>query len=326
MRISELKQAGMRRAKRVVARLGRSPAAEGLVPAGYATPIERPRKQCQVCGGESLRKKRIRFHKDATLVCRVQRCMDCGHVRVMRPRSKYRNLTDVSQLPQRLAAGSVERPGREFHMAKMAMDILGTDDLDVLLYGVGTSLDNLHIEKLPEARSVHVGDIMKVRDDTNFIDLNGPPPRQFDVVIASEVVEHFRRPRGDWAHLFKYVKDDGLLVCGTGVNPGGPLNRARYIFFPDHTAFYSPEAIQLIAHAEGWYFDFRPTGGPRKRYILFSRSREVMEKVALYFGREVYAPAEYSRPPRPPVNPEHEKWRRIGQRTGDEKSTGQTGV
>lgn len=279
-------------------------------PPGYGVPVTRPRRQCLVCGGERVRSRRLTFVKDEKLTCRIRRCRDCGFVQILRRDDKYRSMTSIDELPKGNRAGRAERPGREFHMAKMALDMIGGSDRDVLIFGVGRSQDNRHLEQLPETGHVAVGDIMRVRDDENFVDISKPAERRFDVVVASEVIEHFRRPRQNFARLFEFVKDDGLVVCGTDIYDGASaLARHRYIFYPDHTSYYTPEALRVIARARGWLLDFRPTGGGRKRYVLLSRSPEVMQDVACYFGREPYAPSERERPAPLRAQRSHAKWR-----------------
>ncbi|MEP6666152.1 MAG: methyltransferase domain-containing protein, partial [Nocardioidaceae bacterium] len=203
-------------------------------------------------------------------------------------------------LPKGTRAGTADRPGREYFMAKMATDVLDRDDLDVLVFGAGRSLDNRHIERLPRVRSVAIGDIMKLRDDADFVDLNQPGSRRFPVVIASEVIEHFRQPRDDFATLFSFVERDGLIVCGTNIYAGGDLSSDRYLFYPDHTSYFTPSALMRIAGDAGFHIDFRaPKVGTamRKRYVLFSRSRSVLDSVGCYFGAHVYAPSEHRSAP-----------------------------
>ena len=179
-------------------------------------------------------------------------------------------------------------------MARLALAILGRKRVDVLVYGAGRSLDNRHIAALRRVRRVAIGDIMRLRDDAEFVDANLPAEQKFDVVIASEVIEHFREPAADFAKLFGFVADDGLLVCGTSVNDGGDLARHRYIYFPDHTSYYTPESLRLLARRFGFHLDFRSPAGlnARKRYVLFSKSREVLDQAACYFGSHRFAPSE----------------------------------
>jgi hypothetical protein len=275
---------------------------------------ESGRPRCLICGSGRLRERQVTYTRDASKSCDVRICMACGYVHMPgHVESRYQGKTDMEQLPEgHSRLGTIDVPGREFHMAKMAVDILGGSRHDVLLYGAGRSLDNHHMAKLPEIRRVAIGDIMKVRDDAEFIDANNPPRKRFSVVVASEVIEHFRNPHEDFAKLFRLLKRDGLLVCGTNIYDGGPLAADRYIFYPDHTSYYTPQVLRRIANQAGVHIDFRSPlvgQGMRKRYVLFSRSADVMENVAVYFGTEVYAPSELAQPERPLPQRSHQAWR-----------------
>jgi Methyltransferase domain len=278
--------------------------------------------RCLVCGSRRLRSKTVTYVKNPARECLVHICRDCGYIHIPKAASMYTAMSTYEQLHRPAAvdplgtavsrAGTHEQPGREFHMAKMAIDILGRDDVEVLVYGAGSSLDNHHIAELGAVRHVAIGDIMKLRDDAEFVDANKPASRKFAVVVASEVVEHFRSPRDDFAKLFKFVANDGLLVCGTNIYDGGNLSRDAYIHFADHTSYYTPRVLRGIANDAGFRIDFRApmiADGLRKRYVLFSKSHQVMESVACYFGVELYAPSEIARPRRPPAQKSHQAWR-----------------
>jgi len=229
---------------------------------------------------------------------RVLVCRACGHVANPDNIYDYRSFERVDLLPDRARIGTPDREGREFHMAKMAIDILAREDLDVLVYGAGRSYDNQHIAALPGARQVAIADIMKLRDDAEFIDANLPAPRQFPVVIASEVVEHFLKPRADFAHLLSYVEPGGLLVCSTNLYDGGRLKKQHYLFLNGHTSYYTPESARRLAAANGFLLDIRTPlvatgyGGPRKRYLLLTTSDAVVGSIQDYFSTRKYAPSE----------------------------------
>ena len=282
----------------------------------------RKRQLCLVCGSRRLSRRTVAYEKNRARACLVQICRACGYIHIPKADSFYSDMSSYEQLHKPAAvdptgttmsrAGTHEQPGREFHMAKMAIDILGRDNVEVLVYGAGSSLDNHHIAKLRPVRHVAIGDIMKLRDDAEFIDANEPAARTFPVVVASEVVEHFRDPRDDFAKLFKFVAGDGLLVCGTNIYDGGKLSRDAYIHFADHTSYYTPQVLRSIANDAGFHIDFRTpliADGLRKRYVLFSKSQPVMQNVACYFGVELYAPSEIERPRRPPAQKSHQAWR-----------------
>jgi len=228
----------------------------------------------------------------------VRICRVCGHVANPENTFDYRGYEQLDSMGEAARIGTSEHEGREYHMAAMAVDILGRRGLDVLVYGVGRSFDNHHIEALPQVRRVAIADVMRLRDDAEFIDANLPAPRQFAVVIASEVIEHFLDPRRDFPRLFEYLEPDGLLVCSTNIYDGGNLSKQAYLYVNGHTSYYSTGALTRLAAASGYRVDFRiplvATGyaGPRKRYVLMSRSDAVMSAIARYFDTRLYAPSE----------------------------------
>ena len=183
-------------------------------------------------------------------------------------------------------------------MARMAIDILGRSDLDVLIFGAGRSRDNEHVERQPEVPSVAITDIMRIREDATFIDADDPDQPPFDIVIASEVVEHFFDPVPDVARLVRLVAPGGLLVCSTNVFEGRGLARHRYPFIPGHTSYYTGRSLGVIADRFGFSLDLRiplvATGyaGKRKRYVLMTTSDDVRASIAHYFEGREYAPSE----------------------------------
>lgn len=250
---------------------------------------------CLVCGAAGLEHRTVQHATKAHVKPReLEICPRCGHISLPHNRNDYQ-ARGHDQLPTGDRCGSEDRPGRDFFIAKLALPAIDRDDVDVLMYGVGASRDNHTIASLPQVRSVAIGDIMKLRDDGQFVDLTEPPPRRFPLVIASEVVEHFRNPRADFSHLFDFVARSGLLVCGTNVYAGGDLSKDPYIFFSDHTSYYTAPALATIASANGYHIDFRMPvigGGLRKRYVMFTRSRAVLDRLAVYFGAHTHAPSE----------------------------------
>jgi SAM-dependent methyltransferase len=255
-----------------------------------------PGTGCLVCGHTRLTKRTVAWRKNDGREREVTICKSCGFVAAAElSNDRYRGKTSLEELPSvGLRAGTMEKPGREFQMARMALDILGRDSADVLVYGAGRSMDNHHIKALPNAGHVAIGDIMNARDDMEFHDANEPARRQFDVVVASEVIEHFRAPRQNFQQLFQFVNDDGIVVCGTSLRGHRPLRDQRYLFYPDHTALYSPESLQLIADENAFHLDLRHPErlGPRKRYVIWTRSQDTRNLITRYFGYTPVAPSE----------------------------------
>ncbi|MFS3127542.1 methyltransferase domain-containing protein [Nocardioides sp. Bht2] len=154
-------------------------------------------------------------------------------------------------------------------------------------------LRNHHIAALDSTGHVAIGDIMNARADMEFHDANRPATRTFDVVVASEVIEHFRNPTTDFPKLMQFVGEDGVLVCGTTLRSARPLVQQRYAFYPDHTSLYTPRSLQLIARGIDAQVDFRPVqGAGNKRYVIFTRTAEKMERVIAHFGNHPFGPSE----------------------------------
>ncbi|HTW20356.1 MAG TPA: methyltransferase domain-containing protein [Mycobacteriales bacterium] len=252
---------------------------------------------CRVCGAQRIHRQVIhRLDRQKRLV--AETCRECGHVTLPHNTHDYTKAAAAEHFGLAARVGTLERPGREFGMAQLALDALDRDPVDVLVYGAGRSMDNHHIARLAGVRDVAIGDVVQVRDDAPFIDISQPGWRSFDIVVAAEVIEHFEQPREEFPRLLSYVSDNGLVVCSTNVYDGGPLVKQAYIFGRGHVSYYTPHSLRLLADENEFLVDFRPpravTGrvGPRKRYVLLTRSADVMRAISDYFGQHLYAPSE----------------------------------
>jgi hypothetical protein len=261
-------------------------------------PLGRPAPgSCRVCGSAKVVDRVVSAAFDSKQV-RVMVCRECGHVAMPENLFDYSTITSETQFELANRVGTEAVPGREFAMTTMAIDILRRSGLKVLMYGVGRSLDNIHVQELSRVSRVAIGDVMNFRDDAEFVDITKPATERFDIVVASEVIEHFVYPTEEFPRLLGYLADDGMLVCSTNVYDGGRLERHRYIFLRGHTSYYSPNSLRVIARQNQVLMDFRvpvaATGkvGPRKRYVLMSRSQAVMDSVCDYFGSNMFAPSE----------------------------------
>jgi SAM-dependent methyltransferase len=252
---------------------------------------------CLVCGAADTRARVVTSRRNGRQMTALV-CVNCKYVHLPENAHDYTQSVSTKSLGVAPRVGTKNRTGREFGMAQLGVEVLGRKELSVLIYGVGRSLDNVHIGKLSEVGRVAIGDIMKIRDDAEFVDISKPAAEPFDIVVACEVIEHFADPQNDFANLFAYFADDGVLVCSTNINDGHRLDGQAYIFGRGHVSYYSPEALRAVASKHGVRVDFRVplsgTGpaGPRKRYVIFTRSDAVMDRVSDYFGRHMYAPSE----------------------------------
>lgn len=245
----------------------------------------RVQPHCQVCLAPGTSPRVVRDHKSGRKMT-VHICPRCGYVEMPENTHDYTTSTSVANLGLAARCGTLGHTGGAYGMAQLGIDVLRRSDLSVLVYGVGRSLDNLHISRLSDVRRVAIGDISR------------PATERFDIVVASEVIEHFEDPRVEFAKLFGYVEPDGVLICSTNIYDGG---RQHYIFGSGHVSHYTAEALRSIATANRMQVNFQvplsatEAVGGRKRYVIFARLPEVMDSVSDYFGRHTYAPSEAPR-------------------------------
>lgn len=254
--------------------------------------------RCAACGSVRVTVSSTAFINEPDKAHPLRICANCGYVGNPENLDDFTQYTAPEQLEMAPRVGTEAKAGREYHMVRMGADILGGQDLDVLLYGPGRSLDYRRIERLKPVRHVMLGDIVDLLGEPNYFDVRATHDRRYDLVVASEVIEHFQDPPRDFARLFRLVAKHGLLVCSTNIYDGGVLARHAYLFIPGHTSYYSPLALGKIAAKQGMHVDFRVPiaattyAGPRKRYVIFTRSVDRLADVARYFGDHTYAPSE----------------------------------
>ncbi|MFC5729017.1 MULTISPECIES: class I SAM-dependent methyltransferase [Nocardioides] len=256
--------------------------------------------RCLVCGSTDLREQVVEraapLPRPGRYELRI--CQTCQYVSNPGNTVDYTAFTSVERFKLTPRVGTEDHQGREFHMARMGADVLQRSSLDVMVFGAGRSLDYRHIAKLPQVRSVVMSDVVDLGVDADFINITEGTDRRFDLIIACEVVEHFTDPATEFPRLFDLLTKDGLLVCSTNIFNGGDLQKQRYLYSPGHVSYYSPRAIRRIAERNRMRFDFRlpaianGSPGPRKRYVLFTRSARNLRNVAEYFGGRPYAPSE----------------------------------
>lgn len=251
--------------------------------------------RCLVCGS---RRTRLRLVERKNRTYEIRICQRCQYVSNAGNTVDYTKFTSVERFRLTPRVGTDEHKGREFHMAAMGADILQRHGLKVMVFGAGRSLDYRHIAHLPLVRRVAMSDVVDLGVDVDFINITKGTSERFDLIIACEVIEHFPDPMTEFPRLFNLLARNGLLVCSTNIYDGKNVAHHTYLYGRGHVSYYSPRAIREIARKSRMRFDFRVpeivtgTAGPRKRYVLFSRSDTVMQRVAEYFGNHTYAPSE----------------------------------
>ncbi|KQV74379.1 hypothetical protein ASC61_04840 [Aeromicrobium sp. Root344] len=250
---------------------------------------------CLVCGSRRQRTQVVDRKKRSY---EIRICQRCHYVSNFTNTVDYTAFESVESFRLSPRVGTAEHQGREFHMAAMGADILQRDGLTVMVFGAGRSLDYQHIAKLPAVDRVVMSDVVDLGVDADFINITEGTSERFDLIIACEVVEHFTDPRSEFPRLFRLLTRKGLLVCSTNIYDGRNVANHRYLYSRGHTSYYSPKAIGVIARRSRMRYDFRlpkiATGsaGPRKRYVLFTKSRGNLRRIVDYFGDHAYAPSE----------------------------------
>lgn len=259
-------------------------------PACHSAAVEAETVACALPGMEQL-------------AFRFLTCRDCGFVSNPDNRHDYRaeGFDGPSTPGESARTGDGLRPRREYRMAQMAADVLDRYAAgrtgELMVYGAGLSRDHALIARDLPFRRVALCDMANFQQVADFIphDARG---ETFDVVIASEVIEHFVDLETDFAHLFSKVRHDGVVVASTNLADGAPLHRLSYPFSLGHTAYHSGRSLQAVCRRFGMRVDFRTPAnatrgaGPRKRYVLFYRDPRMGEAIAQYFADHHLAPSE----------------------------------
>ena len=227
------------------------------------------------------------------------RCSGCGLHRFPENEGAYRKTLEKNQHEnslRELRNANDERPGREFHMAQMGLKILSKGDARITFYGTGLNTDWQWVKRHYPDVTTKIVDLENMQEAADFEPISQATPS--DIVVASEVVEHFSEPREHFGALLRLVPDDGIAICSTNVYDGSDISLHQYPFVPGHVAYWTPLALISVATSHGCFIDFRTPrigytrGGPRKKYVLFYRTTETLFRISNYFGTHMDAPSE----------------------------------
>lgn len=256
--------------------------------------------QCPVCGGDEdivAHSCSVKPYVGKTM--RGHQCRSCGLIRYPENLGKFVKVIskDITQANNRvLRNANDERPGREFYMAEMGMEIVSKHNASVSFFGSGMNTDHLWLKrKYPEMQPKLV-DMENLQEADNFEFIADATPS--DVVVACEVIEHFTEPVAHFESLLRLLKNDGILICSSNVYDGTNISLHQYPFIPGHVAYWTPLSLIKMASDHGCFVDFRTPqvgltrGGPRKKYIIFYRNTETLFRMSAYFGTHMLAPSE----------------------------------
>ncbi|WP_170800061.1 class I SAM-dependent methyltransferase [Stutzerimonas stutzeri] len=267
-------------------------------------------QQCPACGSEDITLRTITCTAAGSSQGKSFEFIFCDSCRFVgnpsnrhdfREGGAFEAGTNLPETSKRVGDGV--RPGREFRMAEMGVDIIRRHRRncmpDVMIFGPGMSKDHaLARERLPISRMA-VADLSNFQAVSDFVPVSSRQP-EFDLLIASEVIEHFTDLLEDFSNLLSKVRETGLIIAGTNMRDGVPLECLAYPFDVGHTSYYSGQSLQAICNrlGGGIRLDFRTPAvafrgaGPRKRYIFFYRDAELGQSIAQYFADHHVAASE----------------------------------
>ena len=96
---------------------------------------------------------------------------------------------------------------------------------------------------------------------------SGVLQRDYDVITASEVAEHFFEPAAEFDRLDRLLKPGGWLGVMTCFQTDDDRFASwHYRRDPTHVVFYRERTFEIIAHQRGWHLEV-----PRKDVVLMNK-------------------------------------------------------
>lgn len=76
--------------------------------------------------------------------------------------------------------------------------------------------------------------------------------KKYDLIFASECLEHFYKPAEELVKLKNLLKNSGELAVSTNFYKGQDLSKWWYLNDPTHVAFYSEKTFEFISNEYGF--------------------------------------------------------------------------
>jgi len=151
------------------------------------------------------------------------------------------------------------------------------------------------IDPAVHAARAAVKEGLKVR--TGVLEDAGFPPGTFDAVTLFEVIEHLRDPLALLGECRKILRENGVLVIGTGnaASWTAGVMGARWEYFrpADHISLFNPRSISLLAQRTGFRVQrirtknfriYEKTDVPRFQYRLGRVISELVRPLTILAG------------------------------------------
>jgi len=255
---------------------------------------------CKICKNDTVERlitSRTKNSAGTTLKC--FECTTCGYINLPDNIEKYDSYMSDDEnhkIRAQKRNGNKFRPGREYYMALTGTNIIREKNLEISFFGSGYNIDHDWYKNSFPQSTVKIVDLENYQSHENYQHPDNCSAS--DLVIASEVIEHFMNPDYDFKNLFKAVKDNGLIICSTNINDGSDLAYHDYPFAAGHCSYWSPFSLIQMAGRFGFFVDFRTPeiavkrAGKRKKYIFFYKDFSVMLKIGAYFAVNIFAESE----------------------------------
>ncbi len=257
--------------------------------------------ECLLCASDSVISQNITCktgtYKGLSKTFNI--CQRCSFIRVLGKASTYQEQLTSNEQEDRyrvLRNAGPGKHGREYFIAVMCMEILGTKACSLTFFGAGLNTDYQAIQEQFPGVQTKLADMENMMGVSNYEHISNTSPS--DIVVACEVLEHFSEPATDLPRLINTMKPNGIICASTNVYDGSPIAAHEYPFVEGHCAYWAPLALTYAAEKHNCFVDFRlpyialRRGGPRKRYVFFFKDPMVGAKIKLYFGSHPLAPSE----------------------------------
>jgi hypothetical protein len=258
---------------------------------------------CPICDNEKLKEKIYTCHLKEYMNKKQKgyKCPNCLFISFPENTAKYMSVLSKNSFEKELRDSrnsNDQRPGREFYMVKMAVDILEKHDeeFSISFFGAGNNKDHVWIEKEYPKSIQKLVDLTNIQNSSKYENIL--EATQSDIVVASEVIEHFTDHSTHFENLIKLMSNDGIIICSTNIYDGSEIEQHIYPFVPGHTSYWSHPALIHIAKKHdlllhiGTPLVSKTRGGPRKKYVIFCRSKKVYYNLSLYLCKNKFCPSE----------------------------------